>query len=182
NDYVTEDVRTFKGTIGASVAGAMSSFETTYTVLPGAVSLDVMIDWQHAAQNAALQDLDIDLYRPDGTLYLSTMLYLGLTEGPNQYSSLFTNQPNERVNVVAPEAGTWRAVVKGNASVSETAFGLWSVVYPDGTTLPAGQPAASVLVTGPLTPGVAGQTAQVTATVSDAAGNPVANAPVSWSS
>ena len=115
NDYVTEDVRTFKGAITA----AAPSFETTYTVVDGAISLDVMVDWQHAAQNAAAQDLDLDLYRPDGSLYLSTVLHLGLSEGPNQYSSTYTNQPNERVNVNHPQAGTWRAVVKGTVSASE---------------------------------------------------------------
>ena len=183
DDAMTEDVRTFKGTISASVAGSMSSFETTYTVAPGAVSLDVMIDWQHAAQNAGIQDLDLDLYRPDGSLYLSTMAYLGLSEGPNQYSSLFTNQPNERINVNFPQAGTWRAVVKGTVSAAETPYGLWSAVYPDGTVLAPAQVPASVGVAAP-TPaiGVAGQSAQMAATVTDAAGNPVSNASVSWSS
>lgn len=177
DDLVVEDVRTFKGTIVTT-----SSFETTYTVAPGAISLDVMIDWQHAAQNAALQDLDIDLYRPDGTLYYSTMLALGLTEGPNQYSSAFTNQPNERLNVNFPQAGTWRAVIKGTAAASETAYGLWSAVYPDGTVLAPAPAAASVAVAAPALPGVAGQKVGVTATVVDASGFPVSNATVTWTS
>ena len=50
NDYVTEDVRTFRG----AVTAAAPSFETTYTVAPGAISLDVMIDWQVAAHRALL--------------------------------------------------------------------------------------------------------------------------------
>jgi serine protease AprX len=177
DDGVVEDVRAFSGTVTAN-----SSFETSYNVLPGALSLDVMIDWQHAAQNASLQDLDIDLYRPDGSLYLSTFLMLGLSEGPNQYSSAFTNQPNERLNVVAPQPGMWRAVIKGSVSASENPFGMWSAVYPDGTAIGTGQTATMLTVTGPATPVAAGQIATLTATLRDAAGAPVPNATVSWSS
>lgn len=177
DDFMVEDVRTFKGAIGV-----VSSFETTHAVAAGAVALDVMIDWQHAAQNAAAQDLDLDLYRPDGTLFLSTTAHLGLTEGPNQYSSTFTNQPNERINVNFPQAGTWRAVVKGTVSASETVYGLWSAVYPDGTALAPAQAAASVTVGAPVAPGVAGQKVGVSATVVDASGAPVSNAAVAWSS
>ncbi|MGH8481976.1 MAG: S8 family serine peptidase [Nevskiaceae bacterium] len=172
DDNMAEDVRTFKGTILAN-----SSFETTYTVAPGAVSLDVMIDWGSAAQ-----DLDLDLYRPDGSLYLSTVLYLGLSEGPNQYSSAFTNQPNERINVNSPQAGTWRAVVKGTSGASDTVFGAWSGVYPDGTALAPPQSAAAVAVAAPATPGVAGNKVNLTATVTDASGFPVSNATVNWTS
>jgi serine protease AprX len=172
DDFMTYDVRTFTGTIVTN-----SSFETTYTVAPGAVSLDVMLDWSQAAQ-----DLDLDLYRPDGSLYLSTTLLLGTAEGPNQYSSAFTNQANERINVNYPEAGTWRAVAKGTIAGSETAFGAWSVVYPDGTVLPAAQAPASVSVAAPAAPGIAGQLVTVTATVTDANGAPVSDALVTWSS
>lgn len=186
DDHVTYDVRSFKGNVGPSAVASVSSFETTYDVVPGAISLDVMIDWQYATLTApadqALQDLDIDLYRPDGSLYLSTTLYLGLEEGPNQYSSLFTNQPNERVNVNYPAAGTWRAVVHGTVSANETAYGIWSTAYPDGTALTPAQSAASIAVTGPATPTAVGQTAVLTAMVTDAAGNPVINAPVTWTS
>jgi serine protease AprX len=172
DDAMVEDVRTFKGAIVTN-----SSFETTYTVAPGAVSLDVMIDWSQAAQ-----DLDLDLYRPDGSLYLSTVLMLGTTEGPNQYSSAFSNQPNERINVNYPQAGTWRAVVKGTIAGSETAYGMWSVVYPDGTVLAPAQAPASVSVGVPAAPGIAGQLVSVTATVTDASGAPVSDALVNWSS
>jgi len=172
DDYVVEDTHTFKGAIAAN-----SSFETTYTVASGAISLDVMIDWGSAAQ-----DLDVDLYRPDGSLYLSTVLYLGLSEGPNQYSSTYTNQPNERINVNYPQAGTWRAVVKGTAGANETVFGVWAGVYPDGTVLAPPQAAAAVAVATPAAPGIAGRTVSVTATVSDASGFPVSNATVAWTS
>jgi len=177
DDSMVEDVRTFKGTIVMN-----SSFETTFAVAEGAISLDVMIDWQHAAQDVGIQDLDIDLYRPDGTLYHSTLLALGLTEGPNQYSSTFTNQPNERINVNFPQAGTWRAVIKGTIAVSETPYGVWSAVYPEGTVLSPAPGASSVVVAGPVAPGIAGQKAGVTATVTDASGFPVPNATVVWSS
>lgn len=184
DDSMTEDVRTFKGTVTA----AAPTFETTYTVAPGAISLDVMIDWQVAAQ-----DLDIELYRPDGAIAYSTAVCLGVfdffrafclagAEGPNQYSSTSTNKPNERINVNFPAAGTWRAVVKGTAAASDTAWGMWSVVYPDGTVLAPAPAAATVTVTGPAAPGVAGRTEQVTAQVFDAAGNAVSNATVSWTS
>lgn len=183
DDFMTEDARTFKGAVTAN-----SSFETTYAVAPGAVSLDVMIDWGSAAQ-----DLDIDLYRPDGTLAYSTAVCLGVfdfirafclagAEGPNQYNSTVTNKPNERINVNSPQAGTWRAVVKGTVSASETAFGVWSAVYPDGTVLAPAPGAASVTVTAPAAPGVAGQNVGLTATVTDANGFPVSNATVTWSS
>lgn len=180
DDGVVEDVRAFTGAVLAN-----SSFETSYNVLPGAIALDVMIDWQHAAQNAALQDLDIDLYRPDGTLHFSTMAGLSLlfpAAEPNNYNSTVSNQPNERVTVPAPAAGTWRAVIKGTVAASETVFGMWSVVYPDGTALPPPQTATLLAVAAPALPGVAGQLATLTATLRDAAGQPVANAPVSWSS
>ena len=177
DDGVVEDVRAFMGTITLN-----SSFENSFIVQPGAISLDVMADWQHAAQNAALQDLDIDLYRPDGSLFLSTTLLLGLSEGPNQYSSLFTNQPNERLNVNAPEPGLWRVVVKGNVAATETAFGMWSVVYPDGTVLAPPQTATQLTISGPALPVAAGQVTTLTATLRDPSGEPVPNAVVTWSS
>jgi hypothetical protein len=180
DDGVVEDVRAFSGTVTAN-----SAFETSYSVQPGAISLDVMIDWQHAAQNASLQDLDIDLYRPDGTLHFSTMVGLNLffpAPEPNNYNSTLTNQPNERVTVSSPAPGTWRAVVKGTVAASETPYGLWSVVYPDGTVLGPGQTATMITVAGPVLPVAAGQTATLTATLRDAAGDPVPNAAVSWGS
>ena len=172
DDGVVEDARTFKGAIVGN-----SSYETTYTVAAGAVSLDVMVDWGQGAQ-----DIDLDLYRPDGSLYLSTTLMLGTTEGPNQYSSAFTNAANERLNVNYPQAGTWRAVVKGTTGVNEMTYGFWSAVYPDGTALAPAPAAANVVVTVPATPGVAGQPVSVSATVTDASGNPVSNAVVTWAS
>lgn len=180
DDGVVEDVRAFSGTVTAN-----GSFETSYTVQPGAISLDVMIDWQHAAQNASLQDLDIDLYRPDGTRHFSTMTGLSLffpAPEPNNYNSTLTNQPNERVTVSSPAPGTWRAVIKGTVAASETPYGLWSVVYPDGAVLAPSQAATLITVTGPALPVAAGQAATLTATLRDASGQPVANAPVNWSS
>jgi serine protease AprX len=175
NDGVVEDVRAFSGT-----AAANASFESSYNVLPGAVSLDVMIDWANAAQ-----DLDIELYRPDGALHFNTAAGLSLffpAPEPNNYNSTVTNQPNERVNVTYPQAGTWRAVVKGTVAASETAYGMWSVVYPDGTVLAPPQTATQITVAGPVLPPLAGQTATLTATLRDASGAPVPNAVVNWSS
>ena len=186
NAGTVTDVRGFAGAIGASAVAMTSSFDTTYNVLPGAISLDVMADWQYATltapANEALSDLDIDLYRPDGSLYLSTTAHLDTVEGPNQYSSLFTQQPNERINVNYPQPGAWRAVVHGTVSASDTVYGSWSVAYPAGAVLAAAQAPSSITVAGPATPNVTGRAAQVTAFVTDAAGNPVLNAPVTWSS
>ena len=176
NDGTTTDARGFVGAVGAGAYVPLQSFETTFPVAPGAISLDVMIDWSQAAQ-----DLDIDLYRPDGTLFLSTTLHLETQEGPNQYSSFATTIANERINVAGPAAGTWRAVVHGTVSASETAYGMWSAVYPDGAAPAAGQAAASVTVAGPAAPNLTGQPAALTATVRDSAGNPVPNAAVTWS-
>jgi serine protease AprX len=178
DDGVVEDVRAFTGAVLPD-----ASFEVSYNVLPGAIALDVMIDW--GAPNASLQDLDIDLYRPDGTLHFSTAAGLSLLfpqAAPNNYNSTVTGQPNERITVAAPAAGTWRAVIKGAVSAGETVFGLWSVVYPDGTVLPPPQTATLLTVAAPALPGVAGELAALTATLRDAAGQPVANAPVSWGS
>ena len=179
---VIEDARAFTGTIAASAIFVASSFETTYSVSPGALGLDVMADWADAAPQAAVQDIDIDLYDPNGVLRGSTFLRCAAEEGPNQYSSFCSALANERIVVTAPMAGTWRAVVKGTVAASETVHGMWSAVYPAGTLPPAGPVAASITLTGPATPPVAGQDATLTATVRDAGGQPVANAPVSWSS
>lgn len=178
---VIEDVRAFTGTIGASAVVVTSSFETFHAVAPGALGLDVMADWSHAAPQATAQDIDIDLYDPQGALRGSTTLRCAAEEGPNQYSSFCTTLPNERIVVSAPAPGTWRAVIKGTVSVSETVYGLWSVVYPAGTVAPLVPAASSVTLAGPAVPGVTGQDAALIATVRDAAGQPLANAPVSWS-
>lgn len=175
NDGVIEDVRAFTGTVGPAALFPIQSFETAFQVAAGAISLDVMIDW-----SAVAQDLDINLFAPGGALHASTTFRCNAAEGPNQYSSFCTTIPNERINVALPAAGAWRAVIHGTLSATDTVFGMWSAVYPDGTVLPPGQIAASLAVTGPATPNLTGQTAALTATVRDSAGNPVANAPVSW--
>lgn len=176
DDGVAYATKAFTGTIGPAAFVPLQSFQTTIGVAAGAVALDVMSDWTVAAN-----DVDIDLYDPSGVRVLTTVLRLETAEGPNQYSSAFTNVPNERLTVVAPAAGTWRAVIHGTLSATDTVEGIWSVAYPDAAAPP---PAGSSAVTiargaGPL---VAGQTATLTALVSDATGAPAANAPVAWSS
>lgn len=173
---LANDVRGFVGTVGLAAFVPVQSFETSFAVAANAISLDVMIDWSNAAQ-----DLDIDLYRPDNTLYLSTFLRCDGAEGPNQYSSFCTTIANERVNVPAPVAGTWRAVIRGGTvSASETAYGMWSAVYPAGSAPAPSQVPASIVMTGPAVPTLLGQAAALTATVRDSAGNPVPNAAVTW--
>lgn len=176
DDGLSTDARGFTGTVGPAALFPVQSFDTSFPVAAGAVSLDVMVDWSQAAQ-----DIDIDLYRPDGTLHLSTFLRCDGTEGPNQYSSFCTTVANERINVANPVAGTWRAVIRGGTlSATETAVGMWSAVYPDALAPAPGQAPASVAVAGPALPNLVGQPAALTATVHDAAGNPVPNATVTW--
>ncbi|MFA5788046.1 MAG: S8 family serine peptidase [Actinomycetota bacterium] len=192
NDGVTYDVRTFSGQVGPAAVIPTQSFETTFDVLPGAVSLDVMVDWTVKAN-----DVDIDLYNPAGAMVRSTFLVCDPTAQPNGYSSFCTNIPNERITAVAPMAGQWRALVHGTASAVDTASGMWSVIYPDGTLLPpAPAPATITIATSvcpwapavgqpacvPTSTSVPGQDVRVTATVHDESGNPIPNAPVTWTS
>ncbi|MDP3711899.1 MAG: S8 family serine peptidase [Mycobacteriales bacterium] len=183
DDGTTYDTQAYAGTVGPAALVSTSTFESTFAVAPGARSLDVMADWGPEAVVPANQDLDIDLFRPDGTLFRGTFLVCDPAQQPNGYSSFCSSAPNERLTVTDPVPGTWRVVVKGGlATASETVRGLWSAAYPDGTPVPA-RPGATSVSTVPATPaGVAGQGVLVTATVRDAAGLPVANAPVTWSS
>jgi serine protease AprX len=183
DDGTTYDTKPFAGTVGPAAFVSTSTFESTFEVAPGALSVDVMADWGPEAVVAANQDLDIDLYRPDGTLFRGTFLACDPAQQPNGYSSFCSSAPNERLTATHPAPGTWRVVVKGGlATASETVRGLWSAAYPDGTPVPVRAGATTVTVA-PATPvGVAGQGVLVTATVRDASGLPVANAPVTWSS
>jgi serine protease AprX len=179
DDGMVTDVRTFAGTVGPAAIIPTQTFETTIDVLPGAISLNVMADWQVAAN-----DIDLDLYRPDGTLALSTFLRCAPDAEPNGYSSYCSQIANERLTVVAPAAGTWRAVVKGGlAATLENVTGAWSVDYPDTTVLPAPPAPTTIAVTAdPVAIGATGSAVALAATVTDAAGNPVPNADVTWSS
>ena len=175
DDGVAYDVRGFTGTVGPAAIAPIQSFESTYDVAPGALSLDIMIDWSLVAN-----DLEIDLYRPDGTQHSTTFLRFDAAGEPNGYSSFVTQVANERTVVVAPEPGRWRAVIRGTLSVTDTVTGVWSSVYTDGTTLPAAQQAASVQLTPAASTTITGTDVDLVATVRDAAGHPVPNAPVSW--
>jgi hypothetical protein len=171
NPHVKYDVRTFGGSVTP-----LQTVTTTYNVLPGAISLDVMADW---AQNA--NDLDLDLFDPAGNLFRSTVLQCSPGDEFNGYSSFCTQVANERITVPGPAAGTWRAVVKSTAG-ADTAKGLWSTAYAD-TVVTSPPPAAATLTLTAATPASAtGQADKLTATVRDASGNPVPNAPVTWTS
>lgn len=183
DDGTTYDTQAYSGTVGPAAYVSTSTFASTFEVVPGARSLDVMADWGPEAVVAANQDLDLDLYRPDGTLFRGTFLLCDPGRQPNGYSSFCSSAPNERLTVPHPVAGTWRVVVKGGlATASETVRGLWSAAYPDGVPLPARAGATSVTAAAATPVGVAGQGVLVTATVRDAAGLPVANAAVTWTS
>ncbi|MFA5787568.1 MAG: S8 family serine peptidase, partial [Actinomycetota bacterium] len=184
DDGVAYDVRTFFGSIGPAALIATQSITSDFQVAAGAVSLDVMADWTVKAN-----DVDIDLYNPAGTRVLTTTLVCSPPAQPNGYSSFCTNVPNERLTVAGPVSGTWRAVVHGTLSAVDTVKGIWSAVYPDGTQLPPGPMPATVTVTAavcspagcvPTSTSATGQDVTLTATVLDAAGNPIANAPVAW--
>lgn len=173
--HVTYDVRGFTG----ALSGQTSSFTAEIAVQPGAISLDVMADWGFAAN-----DVDVDLFSPSGAFVVGTGLRCAPDAEPNGYSSFCTQVANERNTVVSPAPGAWRAVVHtfaGAPAVPDTVRGLWSVAYPDTVAVAAQAPASVTVV--PATPvGVAGQAVKVTATVRDAAGNPIPNAPATWSS
>jgi serine protease AprX len=177
DDHVTYDVRPFHGTVGPAAFVQTSVFESTIDVAPGAVSLDVMADWK----TAYADDVDINVYDPSGTLRGGTMLLCGAPQ-PNGYSSFCSSAPNERLTYVAPAAGTWKVSVGGFVNSSEDVRGLWSVAYPDGVSVPAAAPPASLTLTAATSASVQSQADALTATVTDAAGNLVPNAPVVWTS
>jgi hypothetical protein len=182
DDGTSYAVQPVAGTVGPAAYLSTSTITTTFDVATGARSLDVMADWGPEAVVAANQDVDLSLYRPDGTLFRSTFLACDPAHQPNGYSSFCTSAPNERLSVVAPEAGTWTAVVHGGLlTASETVRGLWSAAYPEGVA-PTGPVAASVSLAAATPASLAGSSVLLTATVRDAAGLPVPNAPVRWSS
>jgi serine protease AprX len=174
---VTEVVG-FAGQVGPSALLPTTSFDTTFAVRDGAITLDVMIDWGLHAN-----DVDLELFAPDGTRWGGTFLRCDPDDHPNGYTSFCSSQANERLTVTSPTPGTWRAVVHGGLlSTIEDVTGLWSVVHPPGTSVPARPAGAVTLATGaPL--GVAtGTEVEVTATVTDDTGAPLPGATVTWSS
>ncbi len=182
DDHLTYDVVPFAGTVGASAIIALQTFASTYTVLPGATSLDAIIDWGPEAVTTANTDVDLELYRPDGTLFGTTFLACNPGAQPNGYSSFCTSAPNERLSVVNPAVGTWRAVVRGGlAEVSDAVRGLWSVTYPDGGAAPVRPGAATVDLVASSPASLASQAISLTATVRNAAGLPLPNRTVAWS-
>lgn len=178
DDGETYDVKAFKGTVGPAAFVQTSVFESSMDVVPGALSLDVMVDWKVVYAN----DVDITVYDPSGAVRGATMLMCGGPQ-PNGYSSFCSSAPNERLTFTAPAPGTWRVVVGGFVNSTEDVRGLWSVAYPDGTAgvAPPAIP-ASVTLTAATPASVQGQPDALTATVLDAAGLPVPNAAVTWSS
>ena len=178
DDGETYDVRAFRGTVGPAAFVQTSTFSTTYDVLPGAVSLDVMVDWKVAYAN----DVDITVYDPSGAERGRTFLVCGAAQ-PNGYSSFCSSSPNERLTFVAPAPGTWRVDVGGFVNTTENVRGLWSAAYPDGTPgLAPPTPAAALTLTAAAPASVQGRPVALTVTVTDAAGNVVPNASVTWSS
>lgn len=178
DDGVTYDVQSFTGTVGPAAFVQTSVFESTFDVAPGALSVDVMVDWKVPFAN----DVDITVYDPSGANRGSTMLLCGAAQ-PNGYSSFCSSAPNERLTFTAPAPGTWRVSVGGFLNTTEDVRGLWSAAYPDGTAgvVPPATPATITLAAAqPLSP--QGQPVALTATVRDAAGNPLPNVAVAWSS
>jgi serine protease AprX len=176
---VNTDVVPFAGTVGPAAGLPTSSFTSTYTVLPGAAGLDVMVDWGPEKVLATNTDVDIDLYRPDGTSFGGTFLKCDPSQQPNGYSSYCSSAPHEHLSVVAPVAGTWTVNVHGGVyEVQDAVRGLWATTYPKTVLLPA-RPAAAIVLTGSQPASVTGQSVDLVATVTNAAGLPVPNVPVS---
>lgn len=168
-------VQTFSGTVGPAALLPTTTFDDTIEVQGDAISLDVMAEWAVSAN-----DIDLELFRPDGTLALSTFLRCNPDAEPNGYSSYCSQIATERLTVVAPAPGTWRVVVRGGlASTIEDVTGMWSVVYPDTVTV-SNPEAATITLDAGLGTTVAGQPVEITATVRDAEGNPVPTAPLTW--
>jgi serine protease AprX len=183
DDHTTYDVVPFAGTVGPAALLATDSFTSSYDVVAGATSLDVMVDWGPEKVLPANTDVDIDLYRPDGTLFAGTFLRCDPTQQPNGYSSYCSSAPNERLSVVAPAVGRWTVSVHGGAAEGTDAVrGLWSTAYPDGTAIPARPGPATVALTASQPASLTGQAIGLTATVRDAAGLPLPDVPVTWTS
>jgi hypothetical protein len=180
-DPTVYDVTPFAGTVGPGAVLSTSSFTATKVVQPGATILDVMADWGPEKVLPANTDVDIDLVRPDGTTFDTTFLRCDPNLQPNGYSSWCSSAPNERLTVVNPVPGTWTVNVHAGAiTLNETVRGLWSVGYPRGTVLPAASP-ASITLDGATPVSLAGQPVSLTATVRDAAGLPLPDVAVTWS-
>ena len=181
--HLVTDVVPFAGTAGGDLILPTSTFTSTYTVLPGATSMDVMIDWGLEKVLPANTDLDIDLYRPDGSQFGSTFMACDPSQAPNGYSSYCSSAPNERFSVANPTPGTWTVNVHpGVLGVQESVRGLWSTAYPDTTALPSRPGPASVTLTASQSVQLAGQPVDLTATVKDASGLPLPNVTVSLAS
>ena len=181
--HLQTDVVPFAGTAGGDLVLPTSTFSAGYTVLPGATSMDVMIDWGPEKVLPANTDLDIDLYRPDGSQFAGTFLACDPNAQPNGYSSYCTSAPNERLTVVHPVPGTWTVNVHpGVVGVQESVRGLWSTTYPEGTALPARPGPDTVTLAASQPAQLAGQPVDLTATVRDAAGLPLPDVPVTLTS
>ncbi len=177
--HLKTDLVPFAGTAGGDLIVPTSTFSSTYTVLPGAGSMDVMIDWGPEKVLPANTDLDIDLIRPDGSTFGSTFLACDPSQAPNGYSSYCSSAPNERFSVLNPVPGTWTVNVHpGLVGVQETVRGLWSTTYPDTATLPVRPGPSTVTLTASQPAQLAGQPVDLTATVKDASGLPLADVPV----
>ena len=183
DSQLSSDVVPFSGQAGGDLILPTSSFSKTYTVLPGAASLDVMVDWGPEKVLPANDDIDIDLIRPDGSTFASTLLACDPNAQPNGYSSYCSSAPNERLSVVSPAVGTWTVNVHpGLAAAPQTVRGLWSVTYPSGTVLPARPGPAALALTESAPAQLAGQSVDLTATVTDASGLPLPNVSVTLAS
>ncbi|MCW2708741.1 MAG: hypothetical protein JWM22_2583, partial [Frankiales bacterium] len=125
---------------------------------------------------------DISLVRPDGTQVGDTFLTCDPNAQPNGYSSYCSSAPNERLSVVNPAAGTWTVNVHpGLVAAPDAVRGLWSVTYPPTTALP-NRASAAIALSASQPASVTGQPVDLTATVTNAAGLPMPDQTVAWSS
>jgi hypothetical protein len=181
--HLQSDLVPFAGTAGGDLVLPTSTFSSTYTVLPGADSMDVMIDWGPEKVLPANTDLDIDLFRPDGSQFGTTFLACDPTQAPNGYSSYCSSAPNERFSVLNPVPGTWTVNVHpGLVGAQESVRGLWSTTYPESQVLPARPGPSSIALTASQPIQLAAQPVDLTATVTDPSGLPLADVPVTLKS
>ena len=112
--WFAESVTTRSGTVPVSLFGTARD-TWTFTVPAGADSASVAITWP-----SALNDLDLTVRRPDGTVAGTSAISISQT-GTNR---------SEAVSLAAPVAGTWTVEVGGFVSTGQAYAGSATVLRP----------------------------------------------------
>lgn len=96
-EQVYDLTTTWNGTLGASLPGMAASDRHALTVVEGTLALDVVVDWDLAAN-----DLNLYLYDPQGQMAASSEVVQAIY-----------GYANETVHLDAPQAGVWTVEVRG---------------------------------------------------------------------